>query len=190
MLLDAQLPTHRAHDTLNWLRFGQSQQKTVEVHIKIPSKGIAVKLKPWLSMHRNLRLWRQPGGGYRGADTLSMMHADTLSTMHERPHLSNWSEDWVLHFLGQAIDHSAATRPQQGYNCSFGCYMRLSSKRVYCLLEIQRRHQTCTNQARACHMHGQKSNETQSRPYQPENLAQCIMHDFSPSINNVQMHSM
>ena len=145
MPLDAQLPIHRTHDALNWLRFGQSQKDTVEAHVKIPSGRIAVILKSWLSMRRKLRLLCHPGRRYCDADTLSMVH--------ERPHLSNWSEDWVLHFLGQAIDHSAATRPQQGYDCSFGCYMRLSSKRVYCLLEIQRRHQTCTDEARACHMH-------------------------------------
>ena len=145
MPLDAQLPIHSTHDILNWLRFGQSQKDTIKLQVKIYSGRIAVMLKLCIGMHRAVRLVCHPGKRWCDADRLSMEH--------EKPHLSDWGEDWVLHFLGQAIDHSAATRPQQCCNCSLGCYMRLSSKRIYCLLEVQRRHQTCADEARARHMH-------------------------------------
>ena len=61
----------------------------------------------------------------------------------------------MLHFLADAIDEAAGTRPQQRYHsCSAG-HMRACCQTVHCLFEVQGRHQSCNSEVFVLvpHMH-------------------------------------
>ena len=61
------------------------------------------------------------------------------------PHLRDRREDGVLHLLGNAIYDPTETRPQQCPDSCCGCCLAgAAHQSVHCMLEVDRRHQTCT----------------------------------------------
>ena len=75
---------------------------------------------------RLLLLAATPWGVLRGMESLYAGNAAGCSAVVRRPCLSDWCKDGVLQLLRKAIDYPAASRPQQGHDCSLSCEMSLS----------------------------------------------------------------